>query len=327
MYKILCFIFWGYCYFYTSSLSIAQTSADTLTTTLSITQPATQPHKGRIIGISTFAGASYALTMAGLYKTWYSQYPQTNFHFFNDNSGWLQIDKVGHSWTAYAEATFASDLYQWAGVPRRRAALAGFALGNLLQGGIEVLDGFSEGWGASSGDLLANLLGASLFLAQELSWNEQRVLLKYSTMPVSYKHLPADAQARAKDLYGDNLGEYLLKDYNAQNYWLSFNIESFTKNKSGRLPKWLNIAVGYSTGGMLGAEKNIWTTPDSIKHNYTAIARYRQFFISPDIDLRRIPTRKKWLRTTLRLINVIKIPAPTLEFNTRGEIRFHPIWW
>ncbi len=42
---------------------------------------------------------------------------------------------------------------------------------------------------------------------------------------------------------------------------------------------------------------------------------YRRFFISPDIDLEKIKTRSKFLRGTLKVLNAIKVPMPTLEFN------------
>jgi hypothetical protein len=38
-----------------------------------------------------------------------------------------------------------------------------------------------------------------------------------------------------------------------------------------------------------------------------------------DVDLQRIPTRSKVLRTTFFLLNCIKVPAPTLEYRSSGE--------
>jgi len=53
------------------------------------------------------------------------------------------------------------------------------------------------------------------------------------------------------------------------------------------------------------------------------IVRYRQFYLSPDIDLTKIPTNKKWVATLLEVLNIIKIPMPALEVNTLGEVKFH----
>jgi hypothetical protein len=38
---------------------------------------------------------------AGLYFLWYQDYQGKKFHVFNDNSEWLQVDKVGHATTSY----------------------------------------------------------------------------------------------------------------------------------------------------------------------------------------------------------------------------------
>jgi hypothetical protein len=46
-------------------------------------------------------GLTRSGTLGGLYVAWYSQYDQESFHFFDDSKEWLQMDKVGHSATAY----------------------------------------------------------------------------------------------------------------------------------------------------------------------------------------------------------------------------------
>jgi hypothetical protein len=43
--------------------------------------------------------------------------------------------------------------------------------------------------------------------------------------------------------------EQMLKDYNGQTYWLSVNLHSFYKGS--KIPKWLNLAIGYGANGML----------------------------------------------------------------------------
>ncbi|MEO7561961.1 MAG: hypothetical protein ABIT07_05160, partial [Ferruginibacter sp.] len=47
---------------------------------------------------------AYSAAMVGLYATWYKDYPQSKFHFFNDIKEWKQIDKIGHAYSAYAES-------------------------------------------------------------------------------------------------------------------------------------------------------------------------------------------------------------------------------
>jgi hypothetical protein len=121
--------------------------------------------------------------------------------------------------------------------------------------------------------------------------------------------------------------ERTLKDYNGQTYWLSVNPWSFAKKS--KFPKWLNIAVGYGAGGMLGGYTNTWTDPETnAAHSRTDITRYRQFYLSPDIDLSKITIKGK-TPNILRLLNGLKIkfPLPTLEYNTKGEFKMHAVYF
>ena len=116
----------------------------------------------------------------------------------------------------------------------------------------------------------------------------------------------------------------LLKDYNAQTYWLSGNIRSFMPDLD--IPKWLNISVGYGATGLLGGTENVWTDKSGNSHDRTDIKRERNFYISPDIDFTRIRTRSKFLRSVFFVLNSIKVPAPTLEFGN-GKCRLHAIYF
>jgi hypothetical protein len=289
---------------------------------------AQQPRKGRIIGASAVSIGAYSGTLLFLNQAWYSQYPRSSFHFFNDNAGWLQVDKVGHVWTAYIEAYYTAELYRWAGVPNKKSAWIGAGAGFLFQAGLETLDGFSEAWGASLGDMAANTAGALLMAGQMAAWNEQRIWLKFSAHRPNYGALPEAVQQRTRNLYGTTLPESILKDYNGQSYWLSVNPASFL-NKSGKthFPKWLNIAIGYGADGMLGAEKNSWELPDGSTYDYSQWQRYRQYYLSIDIDMTRLPVRSRFWRMALGMLNCIKIPAPALEYNSKGEWKLHALYW
>src|SRR5205823_2089445 len=153
-------------------------------------------------------------------------------------------------------------------------------------------DGFSRDWGFSWGDMLANIIGAAGFAAQELTWLEQRIQIKLSYYPYNY---PPDLVTRRNQLFGKNLPERILKDYNSQTYWISGNISSFFH--TFHLPNWLNISVGYGSDGMLGGTENKWTDKTGNSYNRTDIQRIRRFFLAPDVDLTRIKTRSKLLRS------------------------------
>ena len=57
-------------------------------------------------------GASYI----ALNKAWYAGYPKSDFHFFNDNGEWNQMDKAGHTWTAYQVSRISAGLWKWSGL-------------------------------------------------------------------------------------------------------------------------------------------------------------------------------------------------------------------
>jgi len=73
---------------------------------------------------------------------------------------------------------------------------------------------------------------------------------------------------------------------------------------------------------MLGGSSNVGDGYD-----YSDIPRIRQFYFSPDIDLSRIKTKSKFLRTTLKFLNLIKIPAPSLELNQNGDLKFYWLYF
>lgn len=258
----------------------------------------------------TFGGL-YAGTFIGLNELWYADYPKTNFHFIDDNGEWYGLDKFGHAATAYYIGYYTQPVFQWSGMSRNASVWAAGGLGFAYQSTIEILDGFSAEWGASWGDWLANFGGSALFVSQELLWKEQRIMLKMSYWPTEYPSM-------RPNLLGSNFAEQFLKDYNAQTYWLTCNVWSFLPNKkTTKFPKWFNIAVGYGANGMLGGHEN--------PAEFSNIQRYQQFYLSFDIDLSKIETKSKGLRTLFNIIKVIKFPAPTFEFTTNPDqpVNFH----
>ncbi len=274
-------------------------------------------NKQRVKLVAAANIVGYGVTMVGLYNSWYSNYPQSNFHFFNDNSEWLQVDKVGHMYSAYIESYGSMEMWRWTGISRKKQILLGGLSGAAYQTVIETLDGFSAEWGWSWGDFGTNILGSGLLTSQELAWNEQRIRLKFSFHPKSYPS--PDLTQRAEDLFGAHAYEQFLKDYNGQTYWLSANLKSFMPGSN--LPEWLNVAVGYGAEGMFGATANIATNKDgAITFDRRDIKRYRQWYLAPDIDFNRIKTKSKLLKLAFGFMNAFKFPAPSLEFSN-GNVR------
>jgi uncharacterized protein YfiM (DUF2279 family) len=281
----------------------------------SIAQDSLRVHSRRLTPTLALAGTAYVGGMTGLYFLWYKDYPQSSFHHINDNSAWLQIDKVGHAVTAYHLGKSSYSVFKWAGMPEKKALWLGGLAGFTFQSSVEVLDGFSSNWGFSWGDFTANLTGASFFIGQQILWHEQRISLKFSDFPSEYaKYNPA--------VLGSNFQERILKDYNGQTYWLSINIASFLK-KEHKIPKWLNIAFGYGGKGMLNTYSNNLSSTTSIPF----YNRTRQYYFSLDVDFSRIKTKSAFMRMLLDIASVIKFPFPALEFNKENGLVFHPIYF
>lgn len=259
-----------------------------------------------ILTESVMAGGA----LIGLNQLWYKDYPRSGFHFKNDNNDWKQMDKVGHMMTSYYIGKIGMEVLDWAGVSKKNQLIYGATSGFAFLTAVEVLDGFSDEWGASPGDILANAAGTGLLVGQELLWNEQRITVKYSF------HQTEFAKQRPNTL-GENYLQQALKDYNGQTYWLSANIWSF--NKKSSFPKWLNVALGYGAEGMLYGNSN---AVNPIQQD-----AYRQFYLSLDLDLTKIKTNSEFLKSVFSVVNFIKIPAPTLEINTKGALTFHYMYF
>lgn len=256
-------------------------------------------------------------SLTALYFAWYRNYPQGRFRTFNDAGEWLQMDKAGHVLGTYTFSRYSTDLWRKAGYSPRHSLLLGSFVGLGFQTAVEVMDGFSTQWGWSWSDISANALGASIYAMQEVFWQEQRVLVKTSFSPRSYQD-PV-LQQRNNELFGKGLPERCLKDYNGQTYWLSVNLRSFFKNST--VPAWLNVAVGYGAEGLFGARSNrAIDAVGQVLFDRTDLARYRQWYLSPDIDFQKIKTGSRFLKTVFNVMNVLKCPAPTLEYS-QGRVK------
>jgi hypothetical protein len=256
----------------------------------------------RVVAISSGIGLSWVVGSIGISNLWYADYPKTKFHSFNDVRNWLQMDKMGHVYTANKFCYLTKSLYSWSGLTKKKASMVGSLVGLGLQTTLEVMDGYSAEWGFSWPDMIANGIGTSVFCAQELLWEEQRILLKFSYHPTSY------AKVRPAVL-GSTFSERFLKDYNGQSYWVSASPGAFFSNS--KLPKWLALSIGYSIDGKLVGDQETYFDP-STKITY---ASSRQLLVSLDLDFSKIPVKRSWVKVFLRQLNHLKFPFPALVFS------------
>lgn len=279
----------------------------------SFLKPSDSLCKSRIKGVVISETALASLALVGLNQLWYSDYPHSNFHTIDDSAEWLQMDKAGHLFSTYHLGSLGANSLKWTGADRNSQLLYGSTIGFAFLSVVEVFDGTSSEWGFSWSDMAANATGTSLYVSQELLWNEQRIVPKFSFHTTQY------ASVRPNVL-GNSLSQQILKDYNGQTYWLSVHVHSFFKQS--KIPNWLNFAVGYGADRMITGRSEI---NDSFL--YPETHRTRQFYLSLDADLTKIHTNSHFFKTFFAIFNSIKIPAPTFEINGLGRVKFHYLYF
>ncbi len=267
-------------------------------------------------GLYTGTALAFTGISTGLYYSWYKPYARNQFRFFNDGAEWKGMDKIGH----FGSAWFLGQTLYKAGIrsgltssdAQRYSAISVWS----WMAAIELMDGFSAGWGFSWYDLAANTGGIALSALQNTNYVHPDIRICYSWEATPLSSI-------RPELLGSNMPERLLKNYNEQRYWLSLPLHVFY----AKAPKWLCVSLGYSANGMLGAKENIWTQKDGSVHDYRYINRYSTYRFSFDLDLRHIPTKNKFIQSVLHTISWIKIPAPQIIYSRRQGIDFTPIAW
>jgi hypothetical protein len=298
-------------------MSHAKAQVDTSKAIYHFFKASEKPNHKRIRALAYSEAGVYLTGNFGLYQLWYKDYGTGKFHFFNDNKEWLYMDKIGHAAVAHILGYNGYKWLRWGGLDERRSIIYGGSLGFVFLTSVEIMDGFSKGWGFSWGDVLANTAGTSLFMLQQAFLKDNPIQLKYSY------HSSALSAVRP-ELLGSNLQERLLKDYNGQTLWMSVNLRSVSKCEA--IPKWLCLAVGYSINGFVGAEDNLFKR-DGVQYDYSHIRRYNQYFLSLDVDLTKIQTKRPWLNSLIHTFGLLKFPFPALEFNPVERFKGHYIYY
>ena len=252
------------------------------------------------------SAAGYTAGMLTLNHVWYKDTGRQSFRFFNDNAEWKQVDKAGHFFASFYLSDLPAGTLRRYHVPERKADLIAALSGFLLTLPIEIMDGFSDGYGASWGDVAADAAGPTFYLGQKLLWHEIRIRPKFSFHRTGYPPMrPA--------LLGDNLLSETVKDYNGQTYWLSVDVDKFVP-----FPQWLNLAVGYGAHDMVFARNH--------QNEALGFNPYRQYYLALDVDLSGVRTRSRVVKTLLYVVSAIRLPAPAFEFSVNGS-KFHPFYF
>lgn len=265
---------------------------------------AVAPMSNKLIRVYTGMGIAYLGSMALLNNLWYKDYPRSSFHSFNDNREWLQVDKAGHFGSSWYLSMLGIHFLEKLNAPKNQQLWIGGAAGLFYLTTIELLDGYSSQWGFSGGDMLANLGGSVFALSQHMIWKEQKIKVKFS-----YRN--SGLSKYRPNVLGSNLPQRLFKDYSSQTYWLSFSPFAFSGNSQIKKMSWICLSAGYAGKGLLGARSNEFVS-EGVSYNFNHIERRREFLLSFDIDLTKIPIKKKWYKTFTTVFCLLKIPAPSL---------------
>ncbi len=254
-------------------------------------------------------GVGYAGELLLLDKVFYGNDPKISFYYAHDSKSYLQVDKLQHSFCSYLEGYVGYNLLKYSGMKKNLALFIGGSLGTIIQTPKEFIDGRHFGSGFSWNDILSNIAGSVFFIGQEILFDEQVLLLKFSYSRSYYAR-------QANGYLGYNYFQGYFRDYNGHSYWLCLNANKlFCKDQ---IPDWINIAAGYSANGMFGAFMNE-EFYNGVKLPETQ--RYRQFLLSLDVDWPEIKTRSKFLKKVLNTMVFIKLPFPAVEFNSKGQLK------
>ena len=251
-------------------------------------------------------GAVLTGAMSYLKYEWYSDKKRVPFHFYNDFKGWNQIDKFGHFYASYLESNVGFSLMKKFNFSEKQSLIFGGSQGFILETPIEFFDAYYDGWGFSISDMVANALGSSFFIIQQRIFGEQLIRPKLSFSRSIY----------AKDANGylgkNNILSQFVYDYNGYTYWFSFSPSKIFKII--KIPEWINLSLGYGANGMIGEFGNL-----SIYNgkNIPYHKRYRQYYLSLDIDFSKIKSKSKVLKKIFNVLSYIKIPLPTLEISNK----------
>ncbi|UKN00916.1 YfiM family protein [Paracrocinitomix mangrovi] len=278
--------------------------------------PSDSLNKKRLIAVSAIGAASWTGSIGGLYFVWYKDFPKTGFHVFNDNQQWQHMDKMGHLYISHHVGRFVGDLYEWSGLNHKKASIIGAGVSLGYMSTFELLDATNEQWGFSWGDMGYNTLGAVTYWGQEYFFNKQYVQFKFSA------HHSGLAEYRPEVL-GSNATSRMLKDYNGQTYWMSFNPIYWFKKES-KFPEWINLSLGYSINNQLIGDGGTFVYTDGITSQ--SFTPYKQYFLSFDVNFEAIPTDRRWLKLIFRGLNYFKVPFPALEFS-QGKVGFRPFYF
>jgi hypothetical protein len=242
------------------------------------------------------------------------------FHFQEDIKYALWVDKFGHFFGGYATSYTLSEMFQLSGFSWDAATIWGSLLGLSYMTYVEILDGYSTGFGFSPSDFYADFAGAGFFVAQHYFPFLQNFSPKFEY--VNPKWL-GEYDRMPHDTFIDN--------YSAQTFWMSINIRNlFGGVIKEYCPKWLNLAVGYAAYSLSAYDylTGEYMYPEKISYRVNPFTSgNRKLIIALDYDLAKMlpdgPPFWNWMKQSL---NLFKLPSPAIEFGFEGKTKVYLLY-
>jgi hypothetical protein len=237
-------------------------------------------------------GAGVFTAMHIYYKdTWWKD-QRRFFKFAEDGYYARNVDKVSHIYTANTFTELTAIGYEWAGISPSKSLLFGAITALAYETYIEINDGFAPIWGFDWEDMGANIFGVLYpFFQRELP------VLKNFTFKWSFK---PDWIKRKVSNSND-----LLDDYTNMTFWLGVSPEGLLPKKAAKYyPGFLGFALGLSI-------KNA-------SHTTGTKNAYREWFISLDYDVTKLPGNTEFLKKLKKILNFYHFPAPAVRVSPSG---------
>ena len=264
----------------------------------------------KIINIGVPSAA--VISLVGINEVWYKNYARSDFHFFDDLKEWNGMDKIGHACTSYQLNKISHSLFKKNNIKKPLLKSSVYTFGYML--GVELLDGYSTEWGFSIYDVIGNGLGTILYTLQERKFKNQPFEIKFSSHKSTY------ASCRPS-LLGENRLQQILKDYNGQTYWLTFNYNELW-NKRIKLFDYIDFAFGYSIDGFTGGHNNPEISScNCLISNCNNLKRTSQFIFSVDLNTSKIKNKHPILGKFLLPFDIVKIPFPAFILNNSKNFK------
>ena len=222
------------------------------------------------------------------------------------------MDKIGHACTSYKLNKVSHSLFKKNNIKKPLLKSSVYTFGYML--GVELLDGYSTEWGFSIYDVIGNGLGTMLYTFQERKFKNQPFKIKFSFTRTPY------AICRPS-LLGENKLQQILKDYNGQTYWLSFNYNELW-NKRIKLFDYIDFAIGYSINGFTGGHNNPEISScNCLINDCNNLKRTSQFIFSVDLNTSKIKNKHPILGKFLLPFDIVKIPFPAFILNNSKNFK------